>query len=455
MSLQQTSTNEFSPTHSSTCSNCGTSGHGFRQCIEPVSSYGVLVFRFVGRSQEWSPTREFCAPTRSPTGLQNVEPQVLMIQRKDSLGFMDILRGKYKINDPDYIRKQLRGTTKKERESLLNDDFDTIWQNLWGSDAESSQRYAHDRQISKQKLSDIRKGVETNKGESYTLADLLRQEPVVYETPEWGFPKGRRDPYETDIQCAYRELKEETSILEDELWKVMNIAPFVETFYGSNDVHYRHTYYIAQYIGGRTISFDALNNEMVKEIGSLAWKSMDDALLLLRPDNLEKRGILIQLATLFRNFTPIYREELIGMPMYPIQDLSGSIVHSSATRTSEQNQNTGREQQDLYVFRSQNQKCGSVCGRMERSRRFFGERQTHRRISDVRGGQEGGHHQETTGPSASGAAGSGSGGSSSSAGNNGSRGRGRFISGYRRHPVSYEVAPQEGDSGEPSVETDE
>jgi len=229
----------------------------------------------------------------------------------------------------------------------------------------------------------------------------------------------------------------------------------VETFYGSNDVHYRHTYYIAQYIGGRTISFDALNNEMVKEIGSLAWKSMDDALLLLRPDNLEKRGILIQLATLFRNFTPIYREELVGMPMNTIQDLSGSIVHSSATRTSEQNQNTGREQQDLYVFRSQNQRCGSVCGRMERSRRFFGERQTHRRISDVRGGQEGGHHQETTGPSASGAAGSGSGGSSSSAGNNGSRGRGRFISGYRRHPVSYEVAPQEGDSGEPSVETDE
>jgi 8-oxo-dGTP pyrophosphatase MutT (NUDIX family) len=445
MSLQQSSSNEFSSTQNPTCSNCGTSGHGFRHCTEPVSSYGVLVFRWTGKTEEWSPTKEFCSDTRSPTGLIQTQPEVLMIQRKDSLGFMDILRGKYKINDPDYIRKQLRGTTKKERNSLLNDEFDTIWQNLWGSDAESSQRYAHDRHTSKQKLLELRKGIETNKGETYTLADLLRQEPVVYETPEWGFPKGRRNPYETDLQCAYRELEEETSIHEEELWKVMNIAPFVETFYGSNDIHYRHTYYIAQYIGDRTISFDALNNEMTKEIGSLAWKSMDDALLLLRPDNLEKRGILIQLATLFRNFVPIFREDLVGIPS--IQDLSGndSVIVP--------NQNTRREQQDLYVYRSQTQRTRSISGRMERTRRFFGERQTHRRISDLRGGQAGGHSEEDSrnpGPAASTTA-----SGSASASTTGSRGRGRFVSGYRRQAISYETSGKEGDSGEPSTKTDE
>ena len=448
MSLQQLSSNEFSSTSTPTCSNCGTSGHGFRNCTEPVSSYGVLVFRWTGKTEEWSPTKEFCSDTRSPTGLVQTQPEVLMIQRKDSLGFMDILRGKYKINDPDYIRKQLRGTTKRERDSLLNDEFDTIWQNLWGSDAESTQRYAHDRHTSKQKLLELRKGIETNKGEVYTLTDLLRQEPVVYETPEWGFPKGRRNPHETDLQCAYRELEEETSIHEEELWKVMNIAPFVETFYGSNDIHYRHTYYIAQYIGDRTISFDALNNEMTKEIGSLAWKSMDDALLLLRPDNLEKRGILIQLATLFRNFVPIFREDLIGVST--VQDLSGALVATSTNSVIVPNQNTRREQQDLYVYRSQTQRCRSISGRMERPRRFFGERQTHRRISDLRGGQAGGHGEEdsrNTGPAAS--------SSGSSSGTTGSRGRGRFVSGYRRQAISYETAGKEGDSGEPSTKTDE
>jgi ADP-ribose pyrophosphatase YjhB (NUDIX family) len=190
-----------------------------------------------------------------------------MIQRKDSLGFMDIMRGKYKINEPDYIKKQLRGMTEEERTKLETMDFEEIWHLLWGSDTESSKRYAHDRITSRQKLTELRAGVELGTGERYTLSDLLRQEPVIYKTPEWGFPKGRRDSNELDIQCAFRELAEETGITEDEVLKLTNVAPFIEQFHGSNGIHYRHSYYIAQYIGDRNISFDALNPEMAREIG--------------------------------------------------------------------------------------------------------------------------------------------------------------------------------------------
>ena len=338
------------------------SGHIFRQCVEPVSSYGVLVFRWVGRSSIWTPTSELCRDNRSPNGLVNIVPEVLMIQRKDSLGFMDIMRGKYKLNEPEYIKKQLRGMTLKERNRLLNDSFEDIWHDLWGSDMESSQRYAHDRIQSKQKFTELRAGIETSKGETYTLADLLRQEPNVYETPEWGFPKGRRDPYETDIQCAFRELEEETGISEDELWKVTNVAPFIEQFYGSNDIHYRHSYYIAQYVGGRSISFDALNSEMTREIGNLAWKPMDEALILLRPENIEKRGILIQLANLLRNFLPVFRDtSIIGNPL-EIENTKG--------------------EQERYVFGSRNQRA-TPAGRVDRSKRFFGARQTYRRVPEL------------------------------------------------------------------------
>jgi len=309
------------------CSNCGGSGHTFRQCPEPVSSYGVLVFRWVGQSAIWPQTTELCKLGRSPTGLAGLVPEVLMIQRKDSLGFMDIMRGKYKLNEPEYIKKQLRGMTASERERLLNDDFEKIWHDLWGSDTESSHRYAHDRIVSKQKLTELKAGIETAKGDTYSLADLLRQEPVVYTTPEWGFPKGRRDPYESDINCAFRELFEETGISEDLLWKAVNVAPFIEQFYGSNDVHYRHSYYIAQYIGHTSVHFDADNSEMTKEIGNLAWKTLDEALLMLRPENIEKKGILVQLAGLLRNFTPVLRDSLVG-------------------------ENTGEEQQERYVFTS-------------------------------------------------------------------------------------------------------
>ena len=355
------------------CSNCGGTGHIFRQCIEPVSSYGVLIFRWVGRSSIWTPFHELCKDNRSPNGLVNIVPEILMIQRKDSLGYMDIMRGKYKVNEPEYIKKQLGGMTEKERANLLTGDFDELWDTLWGSDIIMSHRYANDRTISKNKLNELREGVQPLKGEFYTLADLLRQEPKFHATPEWGFPKGRRDPYETDIQCAYRELEEETSIVEDELWKVTNVSPFIEQFYGSNDIHYRHSYYLAQYIGTRDISYDVLNSELVREIGDIAWKSMEEALTLLRPENIEKRGILIQLANLLRNFVPVFRDTLIGTP-------SGDICVQPLLENKKEEQ-----EQERYVFGSRIQRNG----RMDKSKRFFGTRQTYRRISDLYGATQG------------------------------------------------------------------
>jgi 8-oxo-dGTP pyrophosphatase MutT (NUDIX family) len=374
-----------------------------------------------------------------------------MIQRKDSLGFMDIMRGKYRVSEPDYIKKQLRGMTDKERARLLNDEFDDIWHDLWGADTESSQRYAHDRLISKQKLAELRAGIETSKGEVYTLADLLRQEPSVYETPEWGFPKGRRDPYESDIDCAFRELYEETGISTDELWKVANVSPLIEQFYGSNDVHYRHSYYVAQYIGRKDISFDILNSEMTKEIGNLAWKSLDEAILLLRPENVEKRGILIQLASLLRNFLPIFRDTLVGIPL-------------SRERLEGANENTGEEQQERYVFSSKsyhvhsgrNTGTGSGSGtgtatglataagtatdsngRVDRPKRFFGTRQTYRRVPDVRGSytsynSEGSRTREQ------------------SAGN-----RGGAVPRHRRYNISIEAPSEEGVQGDATIEDNE
>jgi len=328
------------------CSNCGGTGHTFRFCTEPVSSYGVLVFRWVGSSKIWPQTSIICSDPTNYTGTNTLIPQVLMIQRKDSLGFMDIMRGKYKVNEPEYIKKQLRGMTKDERNKLETMDFEDIWNLLWGSDAETSKRYAHDRIVSKQKLAELREGIQLESGERYTLNDLLRQEPLVYTTPEWGFPKGRRDPNELDIQCAFRELEEETSINENEVLKVMNVAPLIEQFYGSNGIHYRHSYYLAQYVGERNISFDALNTEMVREIGNLKWTNLTEAIELLRPENIEKKNILLQMSFILKNVMPVIKSELHGNLL---------------------NENNTEEQQARYVYRP----SGAIQGQMDRTKRFF------------------------------------------------------------------------------------
>jgi len=339
--------------HTLLCTNCGGSGHAFRSCIEPVSSYGVLIFRWVSKSELWPQTKEFSTNPSSPTGTETLIPQVLMIQRKDSLGFMDIMRGKYKIDEPEYIRKQIRGMTRAERQKLETMEFDEIWHLLWGSDTESSLRYAHDRVNSRHKLGDLRNGITLPNGEKYTLIDLLRQEPIIYDTPEWGFPKGRRDPFENDIRCAYRELGEETSIQENELLKVNNIEPFIEQFYGSNGIHYRHTYYLAQFIGKRSISFNALNTGMAREIGNLGWNTFDEANALLRPENIEKKEILLRLFTLLKGFSPLIQYDLVGI---------------SLLEEKRENENTNEEQ---YGFTTITQAGNSVSNKMESTGRNF------------------------------------------------------------------------------------
>jgi 8-oxo-dGTP pyrophosphatase MutT (NUDIX family) len=289
------------------CCNCGKPGHIFRYCSEPVSSYGALIFRRVDKDNLLP-----ILPNISNTD-ENGMFQLLMIQRKNTLGFMDIMRGKYKLKEPEYIRKQIRNMTEAERAILATEDFEKIWHDLWGADTESAQRYAHDRIISRDKLAELRAGIELPSGEKISLDDILRQEPIMYKSPEWGFPKGRRDPNESDMACAFRELQEETGIMENDILKLGNIAPLVEQFYGSNNIHYRHTYYLGQYVGKQDILFDETNLQMTREISSLAWKTIDEAIMLIRPENIEKRNMVIQLNHILSNYIPIMRPESVGI----------------------------------------------------------------------------------------------------------------------------------------------
>ena len=53
------------------CNNCGKIGHLFHQCKVPITSIGVITFRIINGSIE-----------------------ILLIRRKDSLAFVDFMRGK-------------------------------------------------------------------------------------------------------------------------------------------------------------------------------------------------------------------------------------------------------------------------------------------------------------------------------------------------------------------------
>jgi hypothetical protein len=45
---------------------------------------------------------------------------------------------------------------------------------------------------------------------------------------------------------------------------------------------------------------------MVREIGNIGWFNLNDALEKIRPDNIEKREVLLKVSSLLRNYCPLY-----------------------------------------------------------------------------------------------------------------------------------------------------
>lgn len=295
----------YSNTNPITCSNCQCQGHTSKHCPQPITSYGVILFRI--NAVGWNQPAVLSSSERpSFTGLEAVFDclEFLMIQRRDSIGFVEIMRGKYKLTDTEYVLKQFKGMTAEEREKLRYTPFETLWEDLWGSPAHTNTAYKHEKEIAKQKLEGLRSST------GPTLEEMFEQAGPPWLTPEWGFPKGRRDSYESEYKCAMRELWEETNIKEKDIIPIQGIEQISETFFGSNHVHYCHKYFIAYAPPSMAEKVDytkavAENKHVQREIGSLAWVKADDALRLIRPDNIEKKEILLRVCSLLRNYCPL------------------------------------------------------------------------------------------------------------------------------------------------------
>lgn len=283
----------------SICTNCGGQGHTFRQCIAPVTSYGVIMVR---PQKGFDIAANLAANPALVTGMENQPLEFLLIQRRDSLGFIELMRGRYKINDIDYIRLHMNGITQEEREKYCEGPFETLWNGMWGLN--HSHLYKNEYENAKAKWELIKKGVTDLSGKVWTSRDILESCDTAQETPEWGFPKGRRDSQESDYVCAMREMYEETGVHESQVIPIQNLEPLVESFFGSNHVHYCHKYFLIWVSPELCVEFDKENDHMRREIGDLRWVSVEEGLGLIRPQNVEKREVLLRAASIFRNLCP-------------------------------------------------------------------------------------------------------------------------------------------------------
>lgn len=253
---------------SQTCRNCGNIGHLFKDCPHPITSYGIIVYRETNMGLEY-----------------------LMIQRKDSLSFMEFIRGKYDTRNVIYILTLLNGMTQCERELLQTKTFKELWDHLW---CQPNIKQHSEYNSAKSKFDLVSKGY--NYENRYINLKILIQCSITnYIEPEWGFPKGRKRMKEEDVDCAVREFCEETNFKPEDI-TINTDLPFEEVFYGTNNILYKHVYYLAKMTKKQSnvIAIDPDNINQAREVRAVQWFKFDEVLSHIRDHNQERKRLFLE-----------------------------------------------------------------------------------------------------------------------------------------------------------------
>ena len=242
------------------CNNCGLKGHIQRDCRNPVLSCGNLVFR-----------------------TDKNEPQVLMIQRKDSLCFIEFIRGKYDVFNIDYIQILIDKFTLDEKRSIINNTFDELWSTLWMIDVDTIQKN-NDYHKGHDKFMRLSEGYLYKKRDLFiNLQYFIDNSKTNYLMTEWEFPKGRRNKGENDLECAKREFHEETNYNNTDYKLIMNLEPFTEEFVGENRVRYKYLYYVGYLTNlEKEVFIDITNKDQVTELKDIKWVTKSESLEMIR-----------------------------------------------------------------------------------------------------------------------------------------------------------------------------
>ena len=170
--------------------------------------------------------------------------------------------------------------TVQEQKLILTERFETLWSRLWGNGRDTDTpeyEYARD------------------KFNAIDRKKLIASVPSQFSEPEWGFPKGRRMRGETDLQCAERECFEETNIPK-EAYTIREDLTFSETFRGTNNIEYRHVYFVALLKNSSLFNLaQKFTPSQRREISGIAWKTLAECKAITRPHYIERKKMITEL----------------------------------------------------------------------------------------------------------------------------------------------------------------
>lgn len=242
------------------CLNCDIQGHAFRNCELPVRSYGIIAYKkSIGKDNEY-----------------------LLIQRKDTIGKTDFLRGKYKTNgviNYNKLKCLIEEMTDEEKTEILTTPKETLWDNLW---------LDHNSGIFKNEK--FKAMGMFNEIDYRTM--LLEAYPSRYSQNEWGFPKGRKNLSEDGLGCAMREFIEETGLSKNDFVIPDITKTFTEEFTASDGVRYTHIYYIAKVRPNVDIKSTYKNTNFKQEVRDLDFFDYKSCYKMFRDYDTEKKHVL-------------------------------------------------------------------------------------------------------------------------------------------------------------------
>jgi ADP-ribose pyrophosphatase YjhB (NUDIX family) len=244
------------------CGNCREMGHVYRKCTKPITSFGIIAFKYDESSKEY---------------------KILLVQRKDTMGFVELIRGKYHALDEEAKHRQIlilmSEITHAEREAIKRLTFSELWDKLWLN---------HESNCYKNEYIGS-----SNKYKSIDVQWYINNTVSKYNDTEWGIPKGRLNFNETPEHCAVREFCEETGYNQNDIRILTENAPLEEEFTGTNNKQYKHIYYLAISKSDiREPRIDASNISQAGEIKNVGWFSKSEALQSIREYDVEKKKII-------------------------------------------------------------------------------------------------------------------------------------------------------------------
>ena len=291
--------NKFKKSLENYCKNCNKYGHRYSDCRDPITSCGIICINIDNKelTEDLKTSLLNIKPDPCPITLKDEQDlynfcyykdniKFLLIKRKHTLGYIDFLRGHYDIYNIEGIIYLFKQMIQEEIDSIAIKDFDKLWGDFWGCKKQTDEYH-----ISKKKFNDLKSNID----DVLPLNFYTTNVKPIWESSEWGLPKGRRNYLETDLICGIREFTEETGLSKDD-FTVLSKNPYVEEFVGTNGVDYRHIYYLA-YSNKTDLKIDKSVYSQFYEIGDISWLSYESSINIIRPYHTDRKKILTNVFT--------------------------------------------------------------------------------------------------------------------------------------------------------------